>query len=177
MKTIGVISLAFFGVMVACSSAMGDSLLSTFDATTRVEAECKGTYTSPGACKSCVGVESDALVKQGLITKKQQELVVSSFDAECKAKCIPTSCAIELKTCGSIPDGCGTTVVCGDNCSVPPGPDGLLCVCQDGTQLRFCTTLDCFSSAEQDAICGPACGSHGGEAATGCVDNAAECTQ
>jgi hypothetical protein len=49
------------------------------------------------------------------------------------------------------------------------GPDHVVCICKDNTALNFCATLDCSQSAQQDAICGPACAAHGGEAATGCA--------
>jgi len=179
MKTTGVILLTFLGVMIAWGNATGDGPLSTFDAATQVEAACQGTYTTTGACKSCVGKTSDALVTQGLITKKQEELIVSSFDAWCKAECIPTSCAIAGRTCGFILDGCNDNVVlnCGTCALPPPGPDLQICFCQDGTHLSLCLTMGplCSSGIAQDNVCGPLCESRGGEFATGCINNDLSC--
>ncbi|MCO6060107.1 hypothetical protein NG726_26030 [Pseudomonas sp. MOB-449] len=55
------------------------------------------------------------------------------------------------------------------------GPNLLRCFCQDGTAIDLCAALDCFSSAEQDAFCGPACGSNGGEAGTACFPSDPVC--
>ena len=85
----------------------------------------------------------------------------------CGGTCIPsTDC------CG----GCTSPLTCQNGqcvCVSPPppptGPDSLTCTCQDGTQVTVCASLDCFSSAAQDAICGPACQCHGGEKGTGCT--------
>jgi hypothetical protein len=56
--------------------------------------------------------------------------------------------------------------------SAPPKTNRQICVCADGLVVdNLCVSIDCFSSAQQDAICGPVCASHGGEAATGCVTN------
>lgn len=49
------------------------------------------------------------------------------------------------------------------------GPNRQICICGDGFLLNTCASLDCTSSAAQDAICGPACAAHGGEAGTGCI--------
>ncbi len=52
--------------------------------------------------------------------------------------------------------------------SPPAGPNLLRCFCQNGTHIDVCAQLDCFSSAEMDAICGPACAPQGGESGTAC---------
>jgi hypothetical protein len=49
------------------------------------------------------------------------------------------------------------------------GPNLQHCVCQDGSIVEVCAQLDCSSSAEQDAICVPACAPRGGLSATGCL--------
>lgn len=49
------------------------------------------------------------------------------------------------------------------------GPNLQNCVCQDGSTVQVCAQLDCFSSAEQDAICVPACAPRGGLSGTGCL--------
>jgi hypothetical protein len=61
---------------------------------------------------------------------------------------------------------------------VEPGPNLVICLCQDRSQINFCTTttVDCFSSQDQDAICVPACQSHKGLLATGCLINDPSCT-
>lgn len=76
---------------------------------------------------------------------------------------------------GTCCDGvcCADGQIClNGRCAAPPppgGPNRQICICVDNTQLETCATLDCASSAEQDAICGPLCANHGGEAATGCI--------
>jgi hypothetical protein len=80
---------------------------------------------------------------------------------------------------------CCAGVCCADGqicqkgrCVDPPpttGPNREICVCGDGTLVNVCGTQDCASSAQQDAICGPICAAHGGEAATGCVENDPVC--
>lgn len=85
----------------------------------------------------------------------------------CNGTCISSS-----DCCGGCPSG-DTCVngqcVCVTPAPPPTGPDSLTCTCQDGSQVTVCATLDCFSSAAQDAICGPACQCHGGEKGTGCT--------
>ena len=54
-------------------------------------------------------------------------------------------------------------------------PNLQLCICVDGTQTNICAALDCASSAQQDAICGPLCAPHGGESATGCLPDSPIC--
>lgn len=57
----------------------------------------------------------------------------------------------------------------------PGGPNLLSCFCQDGAVIELCATLDCFSGAEADALCGPACLGNGGEAATACFNADPSC--
>jgi hypothetical protein len=57
----------------------------------------------------------------------------------------------------------------------PPGPNLQRCFCQDGTQIELCAQVDCSSGPAQDEICGPVCASHGGESATGCLENHSSC--
>lgn len=57
----------------------------------------------------------------------------------------------------------------------PGGPNLLRCFCQNGTAIDLCAQLDCFSSAEQDALCGPACANSGGEAGTACFPSDPVC--
>jgi hypothetical protein len=81
-----------------------------------------------------------------------------------KACCVGTCCG---GVC------CPEGQVCQDGmCVTPPpvtGPNRLVCVCGDGTILNICADVNCDSGLAQDAICGPACVPHGGEAATGCI--------
>jgi hypothetical protein len=64
-------------------------------------------------------------------------------DTPDRRDCTPTTCAAEGKNCGSIPDGCGATLQCG-NCSGTQscGGDGVANVC--GASSSTCT-------AESDA--------------------------
>jgi hypothetical protein len=66
---------------------------------------------------------------------------------------------------------------CVDPPPPPPGggPNREICICADGTVINQCAALDCASSAQQDAICGPLCAAHGGESATGCVPDDPAC--
>lgn len=63
----------------------------------------------------------------------------------------------------------GTLQYAGSPPPPPAAPNLQRCICRDGTLFETCAALDCFSSAEQDAICVPACASRGGLAATGCL--------
>jgi sugar lactone lactonase YvrE len=49
------------------------------------------------------------------------------------------------------------------------GPNLQRCFCQDATVLNICAPVDCSSGPAQDAICAPACSTHGGELGTGCL--------
>jgi len=69
-------------------------------------------------------------------------------------------CPTGFHACSS---GCAPDWVAGCN-----GRDRVTCWCNDGALVHVCSTLDCFSSAQQDAICGPMCGDLGAHAA-GCA--------
>jgi hypothetical protein len=82
--------------------------------------------------------------------------------------------------CGGV--CCADGQVCQDGrCVDPPppppggGPNREICICGDGTVIETCVAIGCASSAAQDAVCGPLCAAHGGEAATGCVENDPAC--
>lgn len=49
------------------------------------------------------------------------------------------------------------------------GPNLERCFCRNNTVIEVCAALDCSSSPEQDAICGPLCAPHGGLSATACL--------
>jgi hypothetical protein len=87
-----------------------------------------------------------------------------------------TDCCVGT-CCGGV--CCADGQICRNGrCVDPPpatGPNRQICVCADGTLVNVCATLDCASSAQQDAICGPICAAHGGESATGCVENDPAC--
>jgi hypothetical protein len=59
---------------------------------------------------------------------------------------------------------------------IEPGPNQVLCFCQDGSQINFCATVDCDSGIALDEFCGPVCQSHKGIFATGCIPNEPSCT-
>ena len=93
--------------------------------------------------------------------------------AKCKQStdcCVGTCCA---GVC------CADGQICqGGRCVDPPpvtGPNRQICVCTDGTLVNVCATVDCASSAQQDTICAPICAAHGGESATGCIENDPAC--
>ncbi len=146
------------------------SALSRLDATAQIQASCKGAFATRDACEACVDAQADALVKQKAITRKQAASIEDVFEhGACRARCIPTTCAIEGATCGTIPDLCGGTLTCGASCGTNPTPNLQRCFCIDGTQLDICAQVDCSSGPAQDVICGPACATHGGELGTGCL--------
>jgi hypothetical protein len=75
---------------------------------------------------------------------------------------------------------CPAGTTCVSNVCVTPtapntGPNLLRCVCQDGTQIDTCASLDCGSGIEQDAICVPLCAPRGGLSATGCLPDDPSC--
>lgn len=74
-----------------------------------VRAACKGTYRNHGQCVACVAHASG-----------DGSLVSAFAQGECHDACIRTSCAVEEKSCGSIPDGCGGALVCGPPCAAQP---------------------------------------------------------
>jgi hypothetical protein len=149
--------------------------LTSAEARTSVQATCKGSYANRGACTACVSHAVAALRHDTVITGAQGDAIISSFATnECRAACIPTTCAIEGAGCGTISTLCGGNLTCGGSCP-PAGPDRVFCVCSDNAVLNICAALDCSLSAEQDAICVPACGSHGGLSTTGCVPADASC--
>jgi len=54
--------------------------------------------------------------------------------------------------------------------------DWVLCVCLDQTRNEIGTQVgDCFSSPQVDAICVPACSTHGGLGATACIHDYPGC--
>ena len=82
-----------------------------------------------------------------------------------------TDCCVGT-CCGGV--CCADGQICQQGrCVDPPpplgGPNREICVCNDGSILNICATLDCNNSAQQDAICGSACAALGGIAATGCI--------
>lgn len=87
-----------------------------------VRAACKGTYPNHGQCVACVAHASG------------DGAIVSAFaQGECHDLCIRTSCAVEDKTCGTVSDGCGGTLVCGPACSAQP----LFTAAENGAQYQL----------------------------------------
>lgn len=73
--------------------------------------------------------------------------------------CIPTTCEIEEKNCGSIPDGCGYFISCGscsgsDTC----GGEGVMNVC--GTANPVCVPQSCESLGRNCGSVSNGCGSN-----------------
>lgn len=58
---------------------------------------------------------------------------------------------------------------------VAGGPNLVRCFCGDGSVVEQCATLDCLSSPEVDAVCGPICENRGGEAGTACLGGDPQC--
>jgi hypothetical protein len=84
----------------------------------------------------------------------------------CTGVCCGNVCCADGQVCQS--------GVCADP-APGPGPNLVICVCADGTQLNACADIDCASGIAQDSVCGPLCVPHGGESATGCLANDATC--
>lgn len=109
-------------------------------------------------------------------------------DLSAKGTCRPAGsrCRKGEKCCGGTCCGgvcCDAGQVCQDGQCVTPssGPNRLGCFCQysNGEVLPsyVCTTADCLSGLEQDAVCAPLCASQGGALfATGCFPDDPTCT-
>ncbi len=137
------------------AQAAGGGVLPLPPAIDLVRVACKGSYATPGACSACAARVTQSLARSGLLTPAVAGRVTAFFATrECRDRCVPTTCAIEFRTCGALADGCGTTLVCGDPCSSVGGPNQVGCFCNDGTEQRICATLDCGSGIAQDEICG-----------------------
>jgi hypothetical protein len=100
--------------------------------------------------------------KQGKCKKNKPDGTACSggtcLDGRCR--CVPTTCAAQGMSCGSIPDGCGSTLQCGTctdprvcgagTCCLPQGEqcagasdDASCCgalLCNDGPATDVCTT-------------------------------------
>lgn len=82
--------------------------------------------------------------------------------------CTKTTCAAQGKNCGTIPDGCGSALHCGDACptheSCGGGGTPNVCGClADGTVTTFdnrdaCCSGDCCSVAPGQCACAGGCG-------------------
>jgi hypothetical protein len=155
---------ALTGAVIACSSPAP-----ALTAQDQVQSACQGYFKNPGACVKCVVDQTETMMKSGQIPGEEAGQIRSFFaSGACKGACMPTSCAIEGQVCGTLFDRCNNTITCGPVCH--GGPKLVQCICNDGTPLEMCGTLDCSLSSEIDAICGPLCAPHGGEARTGCFD-------
>jgi hypothetical protein len=165
-------SAAFaFGLLFVVSSIA--SALTTDEARNQVQSQCVGSFNNPGGCVTCVVKATQSLMMSRQITGEQAGVIRSGFAmGSCRGACMPTSCAILGQNCGTIPDGCGMTLTCGNAC-----PASLQrCFCRDGSQVQTCTTnVDCSSGQSQDLICGPLCASRGGESGTACFPNDPSC--
>ncbi|WP_437910899.1 hypothetical protein WME95_24940 [Sorangium sp. So ce327] len=170
----------FFGIaftIVVIAGACSDSepvpgvareALSALTPFEQVQAACAGDYTNEHQCMTCVARAVAQLRQSGVITKGT---LVSAFVQPCSAHCIPTSCTIASKNCGSFSDLCGGTLDCG-TCSPPAicGGGGIPNVCG---QPPSCSD-NVKNGNETDVDCGggtcPAC-PVGGQCAVG-----ADCT-
>jgi hypothetical protein len=133
---------------------------------------CQGTYWSTEVCMDCVRTAANDAPAYLALPNADKALLIGSAEQYCTSpnKCIPWTCGLFQRTCGSIPDGCGGILVCGPECNYPPGLQR--CICKDGTSSDTCISkIDCDSGVAQDVACGPVCASHGGTRATGCFQN------
>src|SRR5262249_60553824 len=75
--------------------------------------------------------------------------------------CIPTTCAAQVKTCGTIPNGCGGTLTCG-SCTAPQtcGGSGVTNICGVGTPppaaSAQCTATNVSGNPYSGTLCGGA---------------------
>jgi hypothetical protein len=99
---------------------------------------------------------------------------------------VPTTCAAQAKTCGTIPDGCGGTLTCGNPCgpsnstltvvangkggSVTSQPSGIQVSSGNSVSASFTTgtAITLSTSDGHGAIWSGLCSS-GGTAATSCT--------
>jgi hypothetical protein len=137
---------------------------------------CAGSHRTPGSCNVCINGQVRRLVGDNLVTRREGAKVGASFRRECSNRCVRTTCFVEGRACGTHSDGCGGTMSCGPSCGTG-GPNLQICACADGTQVDMCTTVNCDSGPEQDAVCGPACAANGGPVATGCIFAEPVCSQ
>jgi hypothetical protein len=77
-----------------------------------------------------------------------------AFKFTCGAACVPTTCAAQGKNCGSIDDGCGSTLFCG-TCSgtgVTCGGGGTanVCGCTPQTVAQLCDYRNCGTYTATD---------------------------
>jgi hypothetical protein len=169
----GVIGFMLLSFWLTGADALGEIRASSTatkldDARDQVIGVCMGAYSTTGLCNRCVIRQVTRLVGDGLITRREGARLRTSFRRECRARCIRTSCVVQGQACGSLPDGCGGMLSCGPSCGTG-GPNLQACECADGTRVDMCSTVDCFSGADQDAFCGQVCAANGGTAATGCI--------
>jgi hypothetical protein len=146
------------------------------DPRTFVVEACKGSHVTPGACDVCVREAVEALRLRALLTPAEAGRLIASFaSGECRDRCISTTCAAEVRNCGTIPSLCGGNLDCGGPCATPGGPEGITCLCNDGTQPFTCGTGACESGHGQTELCLPLCESHGGLTGTGCFPTHPDC--
>jgi hypothetical protein len=143
----------------------------------QIQAACKGSYANPAQCNACVRDQVKEMESQGEITQSQGGMLTAAFaSGPCRNSCIPTSCAIEAPSCGSISNLCGGTLTC--NCTGSDvcvngtceagcspqagldGPDLVKCICLHPTvPVGFITV--CGSCSDQETVCAKACGNCG----------------
>ncbi|MEZ4221462.1 MAG: hypothetical protein R3B13_11095 [Polyangiaceae bacterium] len=83
--------------------------------------------------------------------------------------CAPTTCAAAGKTCGSMSDGCGTTLNCG-TCASGDTCSGNVCGCQNGFKGGSETDVDCGGLACGKCATGLKCLASSDCVSGNCVD-------
>jgi hypothetical protein len=122
------------------------------DAIEAVRAACDGAYKNQGQCMKCVTSALNDLEAEGEIDSAQHDALVSALVGECSDACFSTSCAIEGKECGEIPDGCGGTLDCG-GCpgTLSCGGGGTPNVCGQVAEPEVCDGVDRNGDGRWDA--------------------------
>jgi hypothetical protein len=152
---------------VLCTPLFVKDNTASFDACTKACEDCKscggtpslnGTLVCAGAAP-CRGAGGKLTCCQGGAPCCGGVCCQAGEDC-CEGMCLPGCVA------GTVRDP--QTCVCA---SVGGGPNLVRCFCADGSLIEVCAVVICDSGPDQDRVCGPICAPHGGESATGCLDN------
>jgi hypothetical protein len=138
------------GAGYGCGSSTGGgepvgvaSSASTYGCLAAVHVACDGELKNHGDCVSCVAhAVQDLAACSGLSGAEEAKIIVLFAHREEACACVPTSCAAQGATCGTMADGCGSTMDCG-TC-----PNGQAC---GSNYACVCTPSTC---SELGATCG-----------------------
>jgi len=134
-----------------------------------VVASCGGPHATAHHCRECVKTAAITLQVSGLLTQQESQALQKDFRDACQDDgCLPTTCEVQGRSCGTRESFCGETLTCGPPCAITPGPERVVCFCNDGAQISACADGACGSFPGQAEVCAPVCESHGGSLGAGC---------